>query len=217
MYENSWADMLTDGRIYRSLFYLFWSFFTGMMFVPMLIGAFSTSFALSLILIGIPLLVMSLAGVRGIAAFDRQIGAAMLQKDVVPVADDIERGESVFRRLGSYLSSPITWLSVVYMLVRFPVGIFSLIVALCMIPLVLLETVLLAPLGISRNMIAMHILNALASGIYGFSSSLLPTQREEPRPIRRRDESVGHRLELQEEPSYYIDDEGEIMPLKRKR
>jgi hypothetical protein len=225
MDENtSWVDILTEGRIYRSLFYLLWTFTSGMVYLPFVAAGFGTAFGLSFILIGIPLLVMMFAGVRGLANLDRRIGGAFLDKDMPPMADDTVRGQSIFARLGSYLSSPITWLSIVYLLLRFVAGLFAMVALNVMIPLVLLEVLLLAPLGITNGTISMHVIEGVAKGIAAFSDSLLPNtplQSLQPRESRQSTEKAKRRLET--EPEYqiiedepYEDDEVE-RELRRRR
>jgi hypothetical protein len=225
--NTSWVDVLTEGRIWRSLLYLLWTFATGMAYLPLLAGAFGTSFGLSFILIGIPLLVMSFAGARGLAALDRKIGGALLEKDLPPLVNDITRGQSIFGRLGSLMASPTSWLSIVYLLTRFPAGLFAITVLPMIMPLIALELLLLAPLGITRGTISMHIVNGLASGIAMFSNSLLPVEQIDSGIQRRSQEKMKRettqrdtsRLQIidEDDERYYIDDEGEIVEARRKR
>ncbi len=221
--NSSWVDMLTDGRIWRSGFYLLWTFFSGIMYLPFLAWGFGTAFGLSFILIGIPLLVMMFAAVRGLAAFDRKIGGVFLDKDLAPLVNDIPRGQSIIGRLGSQFASPMSWLSIVYLMTRFPAGIFSMIALPIITPLVFLELLILAPLGISRGMISMQILNGLATGIASFSNSLLPTASGESRPREKMKSDTSwrdtSRLEIidEDDERYFIDDDGEIVSVKPKR
>jgi hypothetical protein len=227
--NTSWVDVLTEGRIWRSLIYLLWTFVTGMGYIGLLAGGFGTAFGLSFILIGIPLLVMAFAGARGLASLDRKIGGALIEKDLPPLVNDIPRGQSIFGRLGSLMASPMSWLSIVYLLTKFPAGIFSIIVLPMIMPLLLLEVLLLAPLGITRGTIAMHVVNGLASGIASFSNSLLPTEPDDYVGIQRQRRSTEKmkrdgvrdisRLEIidEDDERYYIDEEGEIVEARRKR
>jgi hypothetical protein len=213
---TSWVDVITDGRIWRSLLYLLWVFFSGTMYVSLLAAGFGTAIGLSFILIGIPLLVMAFAGARGLAVLDHKISGVFLNREMPPIVDDIPRGQSIFRRLGSLLGSPMSWLSIVYLLTRFVGGMFAITVLPLIMPLLALEVLILAPLGITGGTIAMHIVHGLANGIAVFSSSLLPVERGEARPQEKAKRNLS-RLQVIDEgdDQYYIDEEGEIVSRRR--
>ncbi|MFN8372470.1 MAG: sensor domain-containing protein [Anaerolineae bacterium] len=226
MDENtSWVDVITDGRIWRSLLYLLWTFFSGIGYLTFLSAGFGTAFGLSFILIGIPLLVLMFAGSRGLADFDRRLSGVFLDKPVLPLVNDIPRAQSIFRRLGSLLGSPTSWLSIVYLLTRFPAGMFAMMALPIITPLLLLEVLILAPLGVTRGTISLHVVNGLANGIASFSNSLLPSAFEETRPPRSSEKSKRDMLDrdttrlqiIDEDEGYYLDDEGEIVNRRRKR
>ncbi|NWF71073.1 MAG: sensor domain-containing protein [Chloroflexi bacterium] len=224
MYEDdrqSWIDLATDGRSYRSLLYLLWTFSTGFMYLPLLAAGFGMSFGLSFILIGLPLLVLMFAGSRGLADIDRKIGGVLLDKATLPLINDIPPGQSVFTRLGAYLTSATTWLSIVYLLTRFAAGMLALAVFNVMLPLFLIEILILAPLGISRSGITVQVLNALAGSIHNFSASLLPTVKDTPRrrsaseraPREKPKRDDYERLQVidEDDPYYGFEDDEDIL------
>jgi hypothetical protein len=128
----------------------------------------------------------------------------------VDVTDDVDtRGANLGERLGMYLGSGTTWRSLIYLLLKLPLGIMTFGAAWLILPLLFIEVLILAPLTIDMRLISVRMLHWVAIGTHKFSGVLLPTGK------RKRDTS---RLETQEEaeqPRYFVDDDGEIAAYKR--
>jgi hypothetical protein len=210
--NRTWLDGLTDGQIIRDWFSLIAHFALGMTYISFFIFAYTMSIGLSIILIGIPLLLFTLASTRAIAAMDQRLFAAILDRDAPEFADDVDvRGANLGERMGMYLGSMTTWRSLVYLGLKFPVGIAAFIAAMCILPFLGFEMLILGPLGIDMRLASVRLLHGVAVGLHKFPGILLPTVRGGK---RKRDLS---RLESVEtiEPQYYLDDDGEIVLRKR--
>jgi hypothetical protein len=210
MQGKNWLDVLSDGQLLRAWFSLLAPFFLGTAYWTFLVAGFTTAIGLSFILIGLPLLLFMLGSTRALARMDRQMMAAILDIDAPEVADDVDaRGANLGERMGMYLGSLTTWRSLAYLLLQLPVGAVTMTAAFCLLPFLALEVLLLAPLTIDMRLITVRLLRWLALGIYRFNGILLPRANTK----RKRDTS---RLEAREEryaedePRYYIDDDGEI-------
>jgi hypothetical protein len=107
-----------------------------------------------------------------------------------------------------YLGSGATWRSLIYLLLKLPLGIMTFGAAWLILPLLFIEVLILAPLTIDMRLISVRMLHWVAIGTHKFSGVLLPSGK------RKRDTS---RLETHEEadPRYFIDDDGEIAAYKR--
>ncbi len=207
--DRSWLDALTDGQIIRDWFSLIAHFALGMTYISFFIFAYAMSIGLSFILIGIPLLLFTLASTRAIAAMDQRLFAAILDRTAPEFADDVDvRGANLGERLGMYLGSWTTWRSLFYLALKFPVGIAAFTAALFILPFLGFEMLILGPLGIDMRLASVRLLHGVAVGMHKFPGMLLPTGK------RKRDLS---RLESVEtvEPQYYLDDDGEIVLRKR--
>ncbi|MEP6988198.1 MAG: hypothetical protein ABI970_21520, partial [Chloroflexota bacterium] len=132
-----------------------------------------------------------------------------LDRPAPEFADDVDgRGANLGERLGMYLGSATTWRSLVYLGLKLPVGIAALIAAMCILPFLGFEMLILGPLGIDMRLASVRLLHGVAVGLHKFPGLLLPTGK------RKRDLS---RLETAEtsEPQYYLDDDGEIILRER--
>ncbi|MBA3873130.1 MAG: sensor domain-containing protein [Anaerolineae bacterium] len=210
MNENrSWLDAMTDGQIIRDWFSLIAHFALGMTYISFFIFAYTMSIGLSFILIGIPLLLFTLASTRAIAAMDQRLFAGILDRPAPEFADDVDgRGANLGERLGMYLGSGTTWRSLVYLGLKFPVGIAALIAAMFILPFLGLEMLILGPLGIDMRLASVRLLHGVAVGLHKFPGLLLPTGK------RKRDLSRLENVETAE-PQYYLDDDGEIILRER--
>jgi len=207
--SRSWLDAMTDGQLIRDWFSLIAHFALGTTYISFFMFAYAMSIGLSFILIGIPLLLFTLASTRAIAAMDQRLFAAILDRPVQEFADDVDpSGANLGQRLGMYLGSATTWRSLVYLALKFPIGIGALMAAIFILPFLGFEMLILGPLGIDMRLASVRLLHGVAVGVHKFPGILIPTGK------RKRDLS---RLESVEtaEPQYYLDDDGEIVLRKR--
>ncbi|MBL8163050.1 MAG: sensor domain-containing protein [Anaerolineae bacterium] len=213
MAQKSWLDALTDGQILRDWFSLLVHFVLGMTYFMFVIGGFATAGGLSFILIGIPLLMFMLATTRTIAAMDRQIFGAILDEETPPVIEDLDmRGANLGERLGMLLGSSTTWRSILYILIKLPLGVGAFFASMLILPLLALEVLILGPLTIDMRLISVRLLHWLALAAHRFPGLLLPTTSKRKRDISRLESY----REEQAEPEYYIDDDGELALRKRR-
>jgi hypothetical protein len=211
--SKNWLDVLSDGQMFRDWFSLIAHFFLGIAYLTFLTAGFAVALGTSVILVGIPLLLFMLATTRVLARIDRQIMGALLDTRTAEVNDDVDaRGANLGERLGMYLGSGTTWRSLIYLLLKFPIGMLTISAAFLILPLLALEVLILAPLTIDMRLISVRMLHWVAIGTHKFSGILLPTGNGK----HKRDTSHLERAERAEaEPDYFIDDDGEIAAYKR--
>ncbi len=213
MKDYSWLDALSDGKMFRHWLALFANFWFGLVYFIFIVGGFTLALSLSFVLIGIPLLLFMLATTRTLASMDRRIMAQILDVEPPPNFHDVDtRGANLGERLGMYLGSWATWRSALYLLVKFPLGIFSFILSMIILLPLAIEVLILAPLTIDLHLITVRLMRFAAVGLYRVNNLFLPSGKAK-RPSR---------LELveedeEDEPRYYIDGEGEIAAYKRGR
>lgn len=209
-----------------SILYLLFNFVLGMIYFPLLAAAYATAGVLTTVLIGLPMLSLLFSLTRAVAMFDYRLGALFLglrAPDHHPV--DLEKAG-------------------LYMFSKFPLGIASIVLLAVGFPFVILEFVALAPFGITRGRALAHLLRALALMMYDFKGGLLgikrdpilqerdSLRREREALARERESAAQERQALQREREwaaqkrmalyddderYELDDDGEIVPVKRKR
>lgn len=173
-------------QTYLNLLYLLTAFPLGLVYYVFLITGLSTSIGLLIVWVGVPLLFVMALSWWWIGAFERELAMWWLNIDIPPMGRPATGKTISWPRLREYLSNPITWKSLLYVLAKFPLGIFSFLVAtvlttvsvsLCCAPLVLifahsqglpydalnlLGVVALCLSGVIMGIFALHLLNALA-------------------------------------------------------
>ena len=117
-------SVVGSGRAYLNILYLLLSFPLGIFYFVYLVTGVSVGLSLIIIWIGIPISLLVVGGWWLLAAFERQMAIHWLGEDVGEMLQPIEE-ESVWGRLLAFLKSRVTWTSMVYLLVKFPLGIVS--------------------------------------------------------------------------------------------
>jgi Putative sensor len=100
----------------------------GIAYFVWLVTGLSVGLGLVITLLGIPILTLVLANVRPLLMAERGLANALLGTRLPPVAI-APRGDGWFGRLKAYWTDGVTWRGVGYLLLRFPVGIFTFTVA----------------------------------------------------------------------------------------
>lgn len=113
-----------------------------------LVTGLSLGAGLAITLLGIPILTLVLANVRPLLLAERGLANALLGADLPPVAI-APRGDGWLGRLKAYWTDGTTWRGTLYLLLRFPAGLFTFCVAVTTYSAAVwaLAAPLLAPLG----------------------------------------------------------------------
>lgn len=93
-----------------------------------LVTGLATGLGLAITLLGIPILTLVFATVRPLLAFERAMANSMLGADI-PASNLAPGGEGIWGRLKAYWTDGATWRGIGYLLARFPVGLFTFVVA----------------------------------------------------------------------------------------
>ena len=121
----SFFGVITDGRSYRSLLYLFVAFPLGYLYFFLYLLAFVLGIVFSFLLIGIPILFAALVGARYIAAFERWLANALLGTDIrrpPPI-----REPDLWSTAVAYTTDHATWRGLGYIAIKFWLGLLSFI------------------------------------------------------------------------------------------
>lgn len=121
--ENFFA-VVGSGRAYLNMLYLGLTFPLGVFYFIYLVTGISVGFSLIILWIGIPILLLVIGGWWLLAAFERQMAVHWLGEDIGEMLQPLEE-VSIAARLRAFLSGRVTWTSLVYLLVKFPMGILA--------------------------------------------------------------------------------------------
>ncbi len=145
--------------------FLFLAYPFGMLYFLTVVIGFSLGLGTLILWIGIPILFATIALVRGFAAMERTMVTNLLRVSLPEQCAHPVEQRSLLKRFGSYLRDPLTWTSVIYMLLKLPIGIISFVLVLTL-PIVAASLTLL-PAVYLVNLFVNSIL--LANGIHSAS------------------------------------------------
>lgn len=196
--ESGFLHFLIEKQTDLNCVYLLLAFPLGIIYFVFLVTGFSLGSGLIVTFLGIPILLAMLAATWGIAAFERQLANHLLAARIAPMPLMPGRGERLWARIRIVVSNTATWKALTYLLLAFPLGIFSFVatVTLLSIPPYLIflpvyyrwtqfyyapyhrvntlaQAMLFVPLGVVLAPISLAALNGLAAGYRAIARALL--------------------------------------------
>lgn len=135
------------GQTYLNLVYLFLAFPLGLFYFILLVTGFSLGFGLLIIWVGILILAGMFVASWACANFERQLAIQLLHENIPDGKSSAPAGMTTWDQIKSHFANPVTWKSLVYLLVKFPLGIlsFTVLVTLITLSLALIATPVLYP------------------------------------------------------------------------
>jgi hypothetical protein len=124
---------LSKTQIASNILYLFLAFPLGLLYFIALVVGLSVGFGTIIIWIGIPILSLTLLGILGMAALERELAVRLLHVHM-PLMSGSQRTSRSWRSwFAARISDPLTWKSLVYLLIKFPLGTFSFVLTLTLV------------------------------------------------------------------------------------
>jgi hypothetical protein len=115
-------------RTYTNLLYLALAFPMGLFYFVFLSVGLALGYGLTIIWVGFPILALVFAGSWWMSALERRLAIGLLGADVPPMAPPPSATVVGFwRRLRTFLSNPVTWKGMGYLLMKLPIGVVSFI------------------------------------------------------------------------------------------
>jgi hypothetical protein len=138
-----------DPRTYGAMFYSILALATGIFYFTWVVTGISMSVGLSVIIIGIPFVILFLGSVRLLSLVEGRIVEVMLGERMPRRPLYADRDRPVLTRIGEMFTDPRTWSTLLYMLAMLPLGIlyFTVTVSLLATSLGLTIAPLLAGFG----------------------------------------------------------------------
>jgi len=134
-----------EKQTYLNMLYLLFTFPLGTAYFVFLVTGLSLGFTLSIIWLGIPILILVFLAWWEIASFERQLAICFLNIEISPMAIESVQGKSILEKGILRLKNPVTWKALLFLFIKFPFGILSLIVSVVLISLSL--SLLFVPLA----------------------------------------------------------------------
>ena len=122
---------ITSKQALLNTLYLLLSFPLGLFYFIYLVCGISTGIGTLIIWIGIPITLLTMTGWRYLAAFERRMAMNWLHVDIRPMSYPRQIPLTWLQRLRESLTDSMTWKSLAYLLIKFPLGILSFVLTIC--------------------------------------------------------------------------------------
>ena len=194
---NNILGVVAKGQTYLNTIYLLLAFPLGTFYFVLLVAGLSADFSLTIIWIGIPILLLMLAAMWALSAFEREMAIKILHVDIKPMSRKTPSKKGAWEMLKAHLNNPVTWKGLVYLFAKFPLGILSFVVSISLIALTvalitapftyqstpielgfyqvdtLTKALISSILGLGVGIASMHVMNSLALVSGHFASLML--------------------------------------------
>ncbi len=183
--KRGFFGVIIDPQSYLNIVYLLVAFPLGTFYFVFLVTGLSLGFGLIITLVGIPILLLVLTGSWALCKLERIVAITMLKEDI-PAASSQPISQGLWSRVKALLKDSVTWTGVLYLFLKFPLGIvtFTIAVTLISVSLSLLtapiyysfvdmglgfwnidmlwEAFVLTLIGIPMVFISLHLMNGAA-------------------------------------------------------
>ena len=122
-----------DPRTYGAMFYSILALATGIFYFTWVVTGVSLSLGLSMIIIGIPFVILFLGSVRLLSLVEGRIVETMLGERMPRRPLYADRDLPLLSRIGRMFTDPRTWSTLVYMVAMLPLGILYFAVAVSLL------------------------------------------------------------------------------------
>jgi signal transduction histidine kinase len=122
---NAALLMVRDSRTYLRILYLLLAFPLGILYFCIVLTGLATGAGLAIIMVGFPILVLTLLCWLLFARIERELTIHLLGARIRRMTRTDSAGRSLWQRLLKTLADPLTWKSLVYVLLEFPFGVAS--------------------------------------------------------------------------------------------
>jgi hypothetical protein len=203
---KSFFGVAIRGRTYLTVLYLLLAFPLGILYFVFLTTGISLGVGLLITWLGFLVLLLMMMTWFVFSAFEHRMTGWMLGVKMYPMVKEKTKEKNLWKKFKSHISNPVTWKSLAYLFVKFPLGIISFVVAVTLLTLSL--TMLSAPFiynryyldfyyftvdtfgaallvcvgGVLVTLISMHVMNGLGFVSGQFAKVMLGTRKKESEP-----------------------------------
>ena len=129
--------VMGDRQAYQNLIYLAAAFPLGVFYFVFLVSGISTGISLVIIWVGIPILLLVGIGWWFMASFERYMAINLLNEDIPEMMGPLNENADIWTRFKAFFSNPVTWKSLLYLFVKFPLGMATFVILITLVALTL--------------------------------------------------------------------------------
>src|SRR5260370_2041365 len=133
---KSTFSVVREHQSYTNMLYLLLSFPLGLCYFCLLVSGITLGIGTLIIWIGVPILLLLMSAWWSLASFERQMAIRYLHVDIAPMSVVLPPAQvKWWQRLPERLSNRMTWKTLVYLLLKFPLGLCSFIITVVLLVL----------------------------------------------------------------------------------
>ncbi|NQU80261.1 MAG: sensor domain-containing protein, partial [Bacteroidetes bacterium] len=117
--------IIANPNAYLSLIYQLFAFPLGLFYFVFLITGILVGVGLIIIWIGIPILLLMMLVWYGFSVFEKQLSIYVLKAEIPEKKKPENQEMTIWTQFKGYLANPVTWKSLAFLFLRFPLGILS--------------------------------------------------------------------------------------------
>lgn len=157
--RRTWAGrffgVATDPRMWGSMFYMVLALATGVFYFVWAVTGTALSAGLSVLIVGIPFIILFLGTVRALSLIEGRIVEAMLGVRMPRRPPYPTQGLSLMKRIGVLFTDGHTWTTLFYMILMLPLGViyFTITITLLVVSVVFIG----APLGYWTDTLGINV------------------------------------------------------------
>ncbi len=130
--KRGFFGVVAEPRSYLNIVYLLLAFPLGTFYFVFLVTGLSLGFGLIITLVGIPILLLVLSGSWVLCRFERQVAITLLNEDI-PLSVSRPASGGLWSQVKALLKDRVTWTGVLYLFLKFPLGIVTFTIAVTLI------------------------------------------------------------------------------------
>jgi len=127
-YLTKYFTIFAKPKMYSTLLYLFLAFPLGLAYFILLVVGFSLGFSLLIIWVGLIILALLFPAIWLIISFERLQTTHLLGIEIPVSQPNNDENSAIWQKIKSFLTDPDTWKGVLFIILKFPIGIFSFVV-----------------------------------------------------------------------------------------
>ncbi len=130
--KRGFFGVVAEPQSYLNIIYLLLAFPLGTFYFVFLVTGLSLGFGLIITLVGIPILLLVLKGSWVLCRFERQVAITLLNEDI-PLSVSRPASGGLWSRVKALLKDRVTWTGVLYLFLKFPLGIVTFTITVTLI------------------------------------------------------------------------------------
>lgn len=122
---GEYFGVISNPRTYLNFLYLLFSFPLGLAYFIFLVVGFSVGISLIIIWVGLIILAVLFPIIWLLIRFERAQTIFLLNQPLPPMSSESNNADSLLIRVKGFLTNPVTWKGIAFLLLKFPYGIFA--------------------------------------------------------------------------------------------